>query len=79
MEVTSLVWGLTIAAICGLLLFDFVFHVRKAHAPTLREAAIWSGLYVGLALLFGVGVLVLGDTQPPSFTGVEVSGRHAGA
>ena len=66
MEVTPLVWGLTIAAICGLLLFDFVFHVRKAHAPTLREAAIWSGLYVGLALLFGVGVLVLGDTQAGS-------------
>jgi tellurite resistance protein TerC len=66
MEVTPLVWGLTIAAICGLLLFDFVFHVRKAHAPTLREAAIWSGLYVGVALLFGVGVLVLGGTQAGS-------------
>src|SRR5215204_6174927 len=66
MEVTPLVWGLTIAAICGLLLFDFVFHVRKAHAPTLREAAIWSGLYVGLALLFGVGVLVFGGTGPGS-------------
>src|SRR5215204_2515052 len=63
MEVTPLVWGLTIAAICGLLLFDFVFHVRKAHAPTLREAAIWSGLYVGLALLFGVGVLIFGGAQ----------------
>src|SRR5918993_1233013 len=66
MEVTPLVWGLTIAAICGLLLFDFVFHVRKAHAPTLREAAIWSGLYVGLALLFGAGVLVFGGAQAGS-------------
>jgi TerC family integral membrane protein len=66
MEVTPLVWGLTIAAIGGLLLFDFVFHVRTAHAPTLREAAIWSGLYVGLALLFGVGVLVFGGAQPGS-------------
>jgi hypothetical protein len=34
--------GPTIAGIVGLLLFDFVFHVRKAHAPTWREAAIWS-------------------------------------
>jgi tellurite resistance protein TerC len=66
MEVTPLVWGLTIAAIVGLLLFDFVFHVRTPHAPTLREAAIWSGLYVGLALLFGVGVLVFGGTRPGS-------------
>ncbi len=60
MEVSPLVWGLTIAAIVGLLLFDFVFHVRKAHVPTLREASLWSALYVGVALLFGVGVLVFG-------------------
>ena len=66
MEVSPLVWGLTIVAIVGLLLFDFVFHVRTPHAPTLREAAIWSGLYVGLALLFGVGVLVFGGTRPGS-------------
>ncbi|MCU1432837.1 MAG: putative TerC family integral rane protein [Actinotalea sp.] len=66
METSPLVWGLTIAAIAGLLLFDFVFHVRRAHAPTLREAARWSGLYVGLALLFGVGVLVLGGTRAGS-------------
>ena len=66
MDVPNLVWGLTIAAIVGLLAFDFAFHVRKAHAPTLREAAVWSGTYVGLALLFGVGVLVFGGTQPGS-------------
>ena len=54
---------LTITATVGLLLFDFAFHVRKAHPPTLREAATWSGIYVGLALLFGVGVLVFGGTR----------------
>jgi tellurite resistance protein TerC len=66
MEVTPLVWGLTIMAIVGLLLFDFIFHVRTPHTPTLREAAIWSGLYIGLALLFGVGVLVFGGAQAGS-------------
>ena len=35
MEISPLLWGLTIAVIVGLLLFDFVFHVRKAHVPTL--------------------------------------------
>lgn len=64
MEVSPLVWGLTIAFIVGLLVFDFYFHVRKAHVPTLREAAIWSALYVGIAILFGFGVLVLGGTTP---------------
>ena len=56
MDVPALVWGLTIVGIVGLLLFDFIFHVRKAHIPTLREAAIWSAIYVGLAILFGIGV-----------------------
>jgi tellurite resistance protein TerC len=66
MTVTPLVWGLTIAAVVGLLLFDFLFHVRKAHTPTLREAASWSALYVGIAVLFGIGVLVLGGAEPGS-------------
>jgi tellurite resistance protein TerC len=59
-DVSALVWGLTIAGIVGLLLFDFVFHVRKAHIPTLREAAIWSAIYVGLAVVFGIGLWLFG-------------------
>jgi len=58
--VSPLVWTLTIVGIAGLLLFDFVFHVRKAHTPTLREASLWSAFYVGIAILFGIGMLVLG-------------------
>ena len=64
MDVSPLVWGLTIAGIVGLLLFDFFFHVRKAHVPTLREAAVWSAAYVGIAVVFGLGVLALGGTGP---------------
>ncbi len=60
MTVSPLVWTLTIVGIAGLLLFDFVFHVRKAHTPTLREASLWSAFYVGIAILFGIGMLVLG-------------------
>ncbi len=54
------IWGLTILVIIGLLAFDFFFHVRKAHEPTIREAALWSAIYVGLALIFGVIVLIFG-------------------
>ncbi|MEU4766405.1 TerC family protein [Actinosynnema sp. NPDC023794] len=61
-DVPLVVWWLTIAAIAGLLLFDFVVHVRKAHAPSLREAGLWSALYVGIAILFGIGVFVLGGS-----------------
>ena len=60
MDVPTWVWALTVVGVIGLLLFDFVFHVRKAHVPTLREAAIWSALYVGVAVVFGLGVLVFG-------------------
>ncbi len=60
MEVPSYVWTLTITGIVGLLAFDFFFHVRKAHTPSLKESATWSAIYVGIALLFGLGVLVFG-------------------
>ncbi len=39
MDASPLAWTLTVAGIAGLLVFDFGFHVRKAHVPTLREAA----------------------------------------
>lgn len=63
MEVAAVVWWLTIVGIMGLLLFDYLVHVRTAHVPTLREAAVWSAGYVGVALLFGVGVLIFGGIE----------------
>ncbi|MDO5044610.1 MAG: TerC family protein [Coriobacteriia bacterium] len=57
MHITPLTWLLTILVIAVLLIFDYVFHVRKAHVPTLKEAAIWSAIYIGFALIFGVFVL----------------------
>ncbi len=62
MTVSPLIWILTIVLVLGLLAFDYIFHVRKAHIPTIREAAVWSAIYVGIALLFGLGVLLLGGT-----------------
>ncbi|MDQ0665551.1 tellurite resistance protein TerC [Arthrobacter ulcerisalmonis] len=63
MEVPAYVWTLTIAGIVGLLAFDFFFHVRKAHTPTLKESATWSAIYVGIAVLFGLGVLLFGGSD----------------
>ncbi|NLD85435.1 MAG: TerC family protein [Actinomycetales bacterium] len=62
MEINGLLWGITIAVIVGLLAFDYFFHVRKAHLPTIREAAIWSGIYIGIALVFGLMFFAVGDT-----------------
>lgn len=63
MQVPTHVWILTVAAILALLAFDYLVHVRKAHSPKLKESATWSAIYVGLALLFGLGGFVLGGTQ----------------
>ncbi|MEC5185023.1 tellurite resistance protein TerC [Cryobacterium sp. MP_3.1] len=60
MDIPGYVWLLTILGIVALLTFDFFFHVRKAHEPTLPEAAKWSAIYVGIAIVFGLGVLFFG-------------------
>jgi tellurite resistance protein TerC len=52
-DVPFWVWAVTVGAIVGMLVFDLVGHVRTPHAPTLRESAIWSAAYVGIAILFG--------------------------
>src|SRR5215213_1899474 len=67
MDVPGVVWALTIIGIVALLIFDFVFHVRKAHIPTLKEAGLWSAIYVGIAILFGIGVWAFGG----AITGTE--------
>ncbi|MEU4391450.1 TerC family protein [Kribbella sp. NPDC023855] len=66
MTVSPLAWSLTVLGILALLAFDYIFHVRSAHVPTLREAALWSSVYVGIALLFGVGLLLFGGTDTGS-------------
>src|SRR3954462_5187998 len=68
MDVPFLVWALTIAVIVGMLIFDFVGHVRTPHAPTLRESAIWSAVYVGIALVFGLLILW--------FAGADFAGEY---
>jgi len=62
-HVSGVVWLLTVLGIIGLLLFDFFFHVRRAHVPTLGEAARWTAIYVSIALLFGLGVTLFGNGQ----------------
>ncbi len=63
MQVPTWIWLATVVGIIGLLAFDFFFHVRKAHIPTIREAATWTSIYVSIALLFGAGVWILGGQK----------------
>jgi tellurite resistance protein TerC len=68
MDVPFWVWAITIAAIVGMLVFDFVGHVRTPHAPSLRESATWSAIYVGIAVVFGLLVIW--------FAGPEFGGEY---
>ena len=63
MLVPPYVWALTIAAIVALLAYDFFFHVRRPHEPTLGEAARWSALYVSIAVAFGLGIWLFGGSD----------------
>jgi tellurite resistance protein TerC len=63
MDVPFWIWAITIAGIVGMLVFDFVGHVRTPHAPTLREAATWSAVYVGIAVVFGLLVFAFAGPQ----------------
>jgi tellurite resistance protein TerC len=61
---TPVVWILFTAFIVFLLLLDVgVFH-RKNKAVSLREAAIWSCIWVSLALLFNVGLFFWQGPRP---------------
>ena len=49
-------WAIFAIVVVLMLVVDLgVFH-RKAHVVGVREAAVWSGVWIGLALLFNVGV-----------------------
>ncbi|WAB81455.1 TerC family protein [Microcella daejeonensis] len=56
MNVTPTVWLITIAITIAFFVYEFFAHVRKPHEPSIGESARWSAFYIGLALLFGVGL-----------------------
>jgi len=59
MGVPPLVWALTVVALVAVTAVDYFVHVRMSHTPTLAEAAGWSAIFVGIAVLFGVGVVLV--------------------
>ena len=47
----------------GILLIDLLLILRRPHVPSLREASLWVGFYVLLALVFAGAMFVIGDVQ----------------
>lgn len=50
----------------------FVFH-RKDHVVGVKEAAIWTGIWIGLAMLFAVLIYFVGDWMVPPEAGMSPS------
>ncbi|MDQ0383919.1 tellurite resistance protein TerC [Streptomyces sp. DSM 42143] len=63
MNVSLTAWLLTVAGLCVLVAADF-FIGRKPHDVSIREAGIWTAVWVVLACLFGVGLLVAAGGAP---------------
>lgn len=64
MEIPLLGWLGLLSFIGVLLALDLgVFH-RDDHVMKVREAAIWTGVWVTLGLLFNLGILIFAGTQP---------------
>ena len=53
-----------IAFIIAMLLVDLKLFHAEEHEPTIKESATWVGIWVTLAVLFGIGLLVLKGHQP---------------
>ncbi|MFI7613890.1 TerC family protein [Nonomuraea terrae] len=62
------IWLVTIGGFCIVLAFDFWLVARNPHEPSFKECVGWVSFYVGLAVAFGVGLLVLsGPTHGGEF------------
>ena len=64
MDVSSSVWAVSLVVLLGILALDFVIVARNPREPSLREATLWVTLYVGLAVLFGVGLTLVAGGRP---------------
>ena len=58
MHVSLLVWAITLVALIALLAVDLAIIGRRPHEPSMKEASIWVGVYVALAVAFGLILLV---------------------
>jgi tellurite resistance protein TerC len=63
MHVTPLVWWITILVTSAILIFDIFVIGRRPHAPSRREVSTFLGVYIGLAVAFGIGVWMVAGSQ----------------
>ena len=63
MNVPTWLWITSIALLVGLLAVDVFVIGRRPHEPTMRECAVAIAFFIGLAVVFGLGVLAFAGGQ----------------
>lgn len=58
MNVSLTLWCATVGGLLLLVFLDFIAVSRKPHEVQFKEAAWWSIFYIGIAIAFGIGLLV---------------------
>ncbi|MEU9864149.1 TerC family protein [Streptomyces sp. NPDC047971] len=62
MDVSTTLWVATILGLSALIAIDF-FIGRKPHDVSVKEAGIWTIVWIALAVLFGLGLAMFGNGQ----------------
>jgi tellurite resistance protein TerC len=62
-HVSPLVWWLTIGITTALLLVDVLVIGRRPHEPSRREVSVALATFIGLAVLFGIGVFIFSGSR----------------
>src|SRR4051794_1713964 len=63
MDVPTWVWWTTIGVPMSVLLFDLIVIGRRPHEPSTKEVSLALSVYVGLAIIFGIGVWMFAGHQ----------------
>ena len=63
MDVPTWVWWTTIVVTMAVLLFDVAIVGRRPHEPSMKEVSAYLSVYVGMAVLFGIGVWIFSGSQ----------------
>ncbi len=66
MDVSTTAWWATIGITIAVLVFDVIVIGRRPHEPSMKECSIYIAIYTGLAVLFGLWILI------------DYGGRYAG-
>jgi len=62
-DVPTWVWWTTIVVTMAILLFDVIIVGRRPHEPSMKEVSTYLSIYIGLAIIFGIGVWVFAGHQ----------------